>query len=328
MPPYRDGHAGLSPRARGSPDARREHRQAGGSIPAGAGKPYPHSHLQFMARVYPRGRGEAATRTGDDVFLTGLSPRARGSHSLSRSGSASRGSIPAGAGKPIAEVEAVVVRWVYPRGRGEAVYVFHDDGKLWGLSPRARGSRTASVACRARLGSIPAGAGKPSCALGVHRLARVYPRGRGEAEVLGDHQEHSTGLSPRARGSRYRHRAHCAGEGSIPAGAGKPATRLGRHLYQRVYPRGRGEAEIPDPDEDAAEGLSPRARGSQLRGARALVGRGSIPAGAGKPTTRSACSRGPRVYPRGRGEATCASMTQRPIPGLSPRARGSPSSIT
>ena len=113
---------------------------------------------------------------------------------------------------------------------------------LTGLSPRARGSLIEVAAVADREGSIPAGAGKPGRELGLPAMARVYPRGRGEA--LGPSRFHgfSKGLSPRARGSHVAALVNHHVTGSIPAGAGKPTSRNGTDVMCRVYPRGRGEA--------------------------------------------------------------------------------------
>ena len=134
---------GLSPRARGSPATVLQAgcRLASGSIPAGAGKPT----TQWLARpvtwrwVYPRGRGEAFWKASSRVRAWGLSPRARGSPWAGAADALRPGSIPAGAGKPRSCSPTGMMRWVYPRGRGEA-HVSVRLRRLQGLSPRARGS--------------------------------------------------------------------------------------------------------------------------------------------------------------------------------------------
>ena len=131
------------------------------------------------------------------------------------------------------------------------------------------------------------------------------------------------GLSPRARGSLARALPPTVGSGSIPAGAGKPPLHLTHRYRRRVYPRGRGEAPAPQTFRYPPKGLSPRARGSHRPGVHPGRVSGSIPAGAGKPSARRPFRAGLRVYPRGRGEATVATVVPAMTMGLSPRARGS-----
>ena len=74
----------------------------------------------------------------------------------------------------------------------------------------------------------------------------------------------------------------------------------------------------------SSQGLSPRVRGSRARQALGCIRPGSIPAGAGEPTSpvRSRSTSG--VYPRGCGGAIDPNSVVREGEGLSPRVRGSP----
>ena len=275
-----------------------------GSIPAGAGKPGDSIAQMVSHRVYPRGRGEAVKGIWETQDNSGLSPRARGSLALRRLGLVGPGSIPAGAGKPRPGRRSGPRLRVYPRGRGEAAYIKWKDEINAGLSPRARGSPRLAILTTLRAGSIPAGAGKPTHPSPSPHIYRVYPRGRGEAIGTPYRLQIDAGLSPRARGSRRTWTVGRSRSGSIPAGAGKPARRSSSRVTAWVYPRGRGEALVVDCPHCRDPGLSPRARGSPPReGARVPVP-GSIPAGAGKPHTRTTSHSGIWVYPRGRGEAT------------------------
>ena len=93
--------AGLSPRARGSRLRRPHVCSVVGSIPAGAGKPVTRWGRLSASGVYPRGRGEAWPEPVLFSSRRGLSPRARGSRSHEVHPLRRRGSIPAGAGKPL-----------------------------------------------------------------------------------------------------------------------------------------------------------------------------------------------------------------------------------
>ena len=70
---------GLSPRVRGSPTDDMPCEAVGGSIPAGAGEPWPHATEPHGCRVYPRGCGGASLWGESNGTYRGLSPRVRGS---------------------------------------------------------------------------------------------------------------------------------------------------------------------------------------------------------------------------------------------------------
>ncbi len=111
---------GLSPRVRGSLSMGRKNRRRAGSIPAGAGEPIRLCPLQRRLRVYPRGCGGADWICYQSNLEQGLSPRVRGSRPNPASRTARAGSIPAGAGEPIARHVNSQETGVYPRGCGGA----------------------------------------------------------------------------------------------------------------------------------------------------------------------------------------------------------------
>ena len=238
--------AGLSPRARGS---RCRLNWSSAPYPRGRGE----AAYGLTAGVYPRGRGEATSGSSHSGDHHGVYPRGRGEANSPQEQSGA-GSIPAGAGKPTPSMARRGQAGLSPRARGSLV-IEPILALLRGLSPRARGSpRTPRIPRRiyprgrgeatvatprrsGRLGSIPAGAGKPRSTAdqGVH--LGLSPRARGSRCNLGG-RSRGAGLSPRARGSR------CAllllELGLSPRARGSP----GRDLQwsPRVYPRGRGEA--------------------------------------------------------------------------------------
>ena len=73
---------GLSPRMRGSRGVHVTLRSCPGSIPAYAGEPHTHTHITGRAGVYPRVCGGASVGPNCRPFITGLSPRMRGSLAL------------------------------------------------------------------------------------------------------------------------------------------------------------------------------------------------------------------------------------------------------
>ena len=116
-----------------------------------------------------------------------------------------------------------------------------------------------------------------------------------------------------------------AGEGSIPAGTGKPRGPSLGGLITRVDPRGHGEAPFRPPYWRRSEGRSPRARGSHGGEGLASPSGGSIPAGTGKPPPASPPCRSCGVDPRGHGEATAGLPPLLPF-GSIPAGTGKPPS--
>ena len=172
-----------------------------GPIPARAGQPGAPPRPWSGPRAYPRSRGATAlvTTTGKDP--SGLSPLARGNHTLERKCARHRGPIPARAGQPGQSPHRSARLGAYPRSRGATIKRFRDVQRLGGLSPLARGNLGLGQCLLCPAGPIPARAGQPaSCHL---RLCarRAYPRSRGATGVSGAFIPSIKGLSPLARGN-------------------------------------------------------------------------------------------------------------------------------
>ena len=132
-----------------------------GSIPAGAGEPTKAPFWGGVGWVDPRGCGGADAGAYIDGAELGRSPRVRGSR-VSRSGEGTgAGSIPAGAGEPIAPERLAVADQVDPRGCGGAYTKKDEKDAPEGRSPRVRGSHERLGIKNRASGSIPAGAGEP-----------------------------------------------------------------------------------------------------------------------------------------------------------------------
>ena len=277
---------GLSPRVRGNLDAVQIDLVGVGSIPAGAGEPRTAGLPAPSPAVYPRGCGGTAYERIDPRWLTGLSPRVRGNDPVPPRRPWQRGSIPAGAGEPALGRRTRPSQKVYPRGCGGTSKSSRRAAASEGLSPRVRGNREGLPERGLVVGSIPAGAGEPSTSRARSRSRRVYPRGCGGTDAGPRWLESRVGLSPRVRGNRRRRRPRPGRPGSIPAGAGEPQWPAGHGYDDEVYPRGcggTGKVSLTAPTE---RGLSPRVRGNpDLRLPRVLPP-GSIPAGAGEPSSR------------------------------------------
>ena len=236
-----------------------------------------------MWRVYPRRCGEANRQWFLESLAWGLSPQVRGSLWPWLQFADSPGSIPAGAGKPSETRQSKSQCQVYPHRCGEALRIAGQRRIVQGLSPQVRGSPLDVLGATWHSGSIPAGAGKPTQSRKRRRIYRVYPRRCGEAMGRTGEPAVMEGLSPQVRGSLTDPQEDAFGDGSIPAGAGKPVTLWSLQSVATVYPRRCGEAAKKRVVSRSCRGLSPQVRGSPCFAPARSTGLGSIPAGAGKP---------------------------------------------
>ncbi|SUF33786.1 Domain of uncharacterised function (DUF2825) [Salmonella enterica] len=97
-------------------------------------------------------------------------------------------------------------------------------------------------------------------------------------------------------------------------------------VCKTVYPRWRGEHPMIMNISGARCGLSPLARGTRAGRIMRNVNFRFIPAGAGNTEKDESVIRYSSVYPRWRGEHPLSLIRVRPEPGLSPLARGTPTS--
>ena len=191
-----------------------------------------------------------------------------------------------------------------------------------GLSPRARGNRCWSVCRLFYKGPIPACAGEPASSTPRVEYLWAYPRVRGGTDDFFGPDLGVWGLSPRARGNP---KAGCGpGEffGPIPACAGEPRLRPCSASSPAAYPRVRGGTLKNWCADTATSGLSPRARGNLCGFTVHRSMRGPIPACAGEPSSSVITRRSSGAYPRVRGGTVQLKQAQKPVEGLSPRARG------
>ncbi|OSK64135.1 hypothetical protein EAEG_02119 [Escherichia coli B921] len=130
----------------------------------------------------------------------------------------------------------------------------------------------------------------------------VYPRWRGEHEMLVSVNAANTGLSPLARGTHVNTILYRLSVRFIPAGAGNTLFVARRLMSISVYPRWRGEHAVQNFLKRFNCGLSPLARGTHT------------------PLSNS-CDL-PTVYPRWRGEHIDPEQQYAQTDGLSPLARG------
>ena len=109
----------------------------------------------------------------------------------------------------------------------------------------------------------------------------VYPRWRGEHEMLVSVNAANTGLSPLARGTLHGFGFLFDGLRFIPAGAGNTYIRAKNKATATVYPRWRGEHIYQNISFYSHGGLSPLARGTHACSIGSEKGARFIPAGAG-----------------------------------------------
>ncbi len=217
---------GSSPRARGTRHPISSESRSTRFIPAGAGNTMNRCRFRCPLAVHPRGRGEHENRAHADAALSGSSPRARGTLSVSDTMRSSNRFIPAGAGNTIPARPRAGYVAVHPRGRREHSPPKRLARSASGSSPRARGAPERDDLARQELRFIPAGAGNTPRSITLARMAAVHPRGRGEHRTKFSYGHMGHGSSPRARGTRPVRPVSAFCNRFIPAGAGN--TSVGR----------------------------------------------------------------------------------------------------
>ena len=95
-----------------------------------------------------------------------------------------------------------------------------------------------------------------------HCSDSVYPRWRGEHEAVVTVDYLHAGLSPLARGTRNNAVRRFLTDRFIPAGAGNTPRWFRIAMDIAVYPRWRGEHNVPAILGNGLRGLSPQARGT------------------------------------------------------------------
>ena len=212
--------AGSSPRVRGT---RRSGRYGVGRsrfIPARAGNTVSRPRTHRRTTVHPRACGEHLAHSSKACLFGGSSPRVRGTLSLPGDSKPWRRFIPARAGN--------TPKWssdqrhlpVHPRACGEHRPCTARRGGMAGSSPRVRGTHQIALV-RGRCGRfIPAHAGNTEKAVQQIFGRAVHPRAFGEHSCSAWKSAHSSGSSPRVRGTPAPNRTRPACWRFIPARAG------------------------------------------------------------------------------------------------------------
>ena len=129
--------------------------------------------------------------------------------------------IPAHAGKTCFGTLMITILRAHPRSRGENVNAIAGGTKETGSSPLTRGKQLDAASVPNKVGLIPAHAGKTRVAAGELGYSRAHPRSRGENAPETSDKDVVTGSSPLTRGKLHGERGLGAGQGLIPAHAGK-----------------------------------------------------------------------------------------------------------
>ena len=173
-------------------------------------------------------------------------------------------------------------------------------------------------------GIIPALAGNTRAMESQTYAPRDHPRACGEHIVRYELYEQERGSSPRLRGTLFNCFAHVVDVWIIPALAGNTPAPTRTWATSGDHPRACGEHVVSAISDVVAGGSSPRLRGTP---GHTLVGAGEqgiIPALAGntRQSLQNATACGD--HPRACGEHFTFNATIQPLPGSSPRLRGTP----
>ena len=176
--------------------------------------------------------------------------------------------------------------------------------------------------CLARLGLIPAHAGKTWIAFDGAERSEAHPRSRGENGMMMVRRERGRGSSPLTRGKRGDHEGDQAQRRLIPAHAGKTPSVDVAVSFSGAHPRSRGENTEADEDSRALWGSSPLTRGKPHRDRVQRHEGGLIPAHAGKTRPMSWKQISSGAHPRSRGENFSRRRQGQRCRGSSPLTRG------
>ena len=195
---------------------------------------------------------------------------------------ASRGLIPAHAGKTPSTKWAESLAWAHPRSRGENSV--DEMGRVAGVgsSPLTRGKLPVAVGSTVSGRLIPAHAGKTPSLSSSSSSSSAHPRSRGENRTLWPGNHAGVGSSPLTRGKRGACGWAAGRTRLIPAHAGKTRRGMPTTRSRPAHPRSRGENRLVPCPFSLFGGSSPLTRGKHRRSARTARQRGLIPAHAGK----------------------------------------------
>ena len=313
---------GSSPLTRGKHHHCHYRRPQRGLIPAHAGKTRSSAPTTRSLRAHPRSRGENAGSCGPPHVPRGSSPLTRGKLAGLGYSSAWGGLIPAHAGKTTTPLPRSRSWWAHPRSRGENDAGAPHPRARFGSSPLTRGKLDVGVGVDQVGGLIPAHAGKTFSRSARAVGATAHPRSRGENPATSRVSPCREGSSPLTRGKLIPVEGRFLVERLIPAHAGKTCGTTPQMMSTGAHPRSRGENGLLRRLLSSVAGSSPLTRGKRDSIPRRRMGRGLIPAHAGKTLVVCAQQLAARAHPRSRGENTRKSVRGSITAGSSPLTRG------
>ncbi len=211
---------------------------------------------------------------------------------------------------------------VHPRAGGEHLEAKLGRAKITGSSPRGRGTRVMPVChCRSRR-FIPARAGNTDERSQSALQITVHPRAGGEHAPSPGKAQHTSGSSPRGRGTLGPQQRREIMERFIPARAGNTGLGLSPRPYKPVHPRAGGEHDLTGANLTEANDSSPRGRGTLHHTYFQAVSLRFIPARAGNTCPKITPQKAIAVHPRAGGEHSLSQVSRYSAPGSSPRGRG------
>ena len=177
------GH-GSSPRVRGTWSGWHLPARTGRFIPACAGNMASAAFCQCAWPVHPRVCGEHGGGVVDSIYLSGSSPRVRGTLEFPRQTGTTARFIPACAGNIFSGDSGAVRVVVHPRVCGEHGRPWYPPHFRHGSSPRVRGTSAVRSIIKGLRRFIPACAGNILRRFSTWLKHTVHPR------VCGEHERH------------------------------------------------------------------------------------------------------------------------------------------
>ena len=260
--------------------------------------------------------------------LPGSFPRVRGKRQVRHQGIIVARLIPACAGKTRRLWAWRPPSPAHPRACGENVLAASSASSTPGSSPRVRGKPIEQQFLRARVGLIPARAGKTPSTTSPKKARPAHPRACGENIKTTAPPAIEAGSSPRVRGKHPRRPRTGRGRGLIPARAGKTTRRPRGRGCPWAHPHACGENLSRSSLTFVSWGSSPRVRGKRLRLLAQTRTRRLIPARAGKTAMRTGAGADTGAHPRACGENWEGWGTALKPAGSSPRVRGKPTCVS
>ena len=215
---------GLSPRVRGTGDAKHHSQIRHRFIPARAGNGLWPRAIGRQVAVHPRACGERYADPQNNAPTLGSSPRVRGTVDPLTCRYDGLRFIPARAGNGRPTTARRSRATVHPRACGERAACPSSSLRTSGSSPRVRGTGSTHRALTALHRFIPARAGNGPAWPFQGRPVPVHPRACGERLELRLSNISNCGSSPRVRGTATPDRCSGGKYRFIPARAGNGST--------------------------------------------------------------------------------------------------------